>query len=429
MFPKMPTARKAYVVDCQNDSKDSEATAWALQGLINKSSAEVYIINHPWAWEPLKNCGKPSDQLQSLTGTNLGLRNLFQKYQGRVKKMFVYDPDQDWTWCLALMSAAQQNGLPVTESVRNDLTSEFGWKGEVEDFRNKWANQIEAYDWALIYLMPGCSKQVVLVDWYGSPLTDYVVASKGFVFWLDCKTQKAEVQRIFHTGGYGVGTSLMGYGNTGDLVNEIANPFGIGYLVSDLYANGSFWSSFPNKVYKQTSGHAIAAEPGKIYASIMWSDGDNLEIDQNPLYKFWHDPARGSIPVATALSPTLQELNSPLLDWYYSQKTDNDELMAGPAGVQFIFMRDYNDNLFPEWCQLNHDWCRDAGFHTARIWILPYLSPKYTEYMNTCGFAGVMGDTSTIKGGPPGLHTIAAANENHYTAIPQEIEKSVGLAV
>lgn len=86
MFPKMSAARKAFVIDCQNDSKDSEATAWALQGLINQSSAEVYIINHPWAWGPLKNCGKPFEQLRTLTGANSGLRNLFQKYQGRVKK-------------------------------------------------------------------------------------------------------------------------------------------------------------------------------------------------------------------------------------------------------------------------------------------------------------------------------------------------------
>ena len=46
--------------------------------------------------------------------------------------MFIYDPAKDWTWYLALMSAAQQDGIPVTESVRNDLISEFGWKGDVE---------------------------------------------------------------------------------------------------------------------------------------------------------------------------------------------------------------------------------------------------------------------------------------------------------
>ena len=111
----------------------------------------------------------------------------------------------------------------------------------------------------------------------------------------------------------------------------------------------------------------------------MWSDGDNLEFDQNPLYKYWHDPARGKIPVATPLGPTLQELNPPLLDWYYSKMTDNDELVAGPAGVQFIHIRDFKDDLFPAWCKLNHDWCASAGFHEVYMWLMPLPTPKYGD--------------------------------------------------
>ena len=136
-------------------------TAWALQGMINQTSAEVYLINNPWDWGPLKDCGKPYEELPRLNGTDAGLKTLFKKYQGRVKKLFIYDPNQDWTWYLALMSGAQQAGLPVTESVRDELISEFGWRGEVQDFRNRWTNRIEAYDWALINLMPQCTKQVV----------------------------------------------------------------------------------------------------------------------------------------------------------------------------------------------------------------------------------------------------------------------------
>lgn len=57
--------------------------------------------------------------------------------------------------------------------------------------------------------------------------------------------------------------------------------------------------------------NAVVAEKGKVYVSLLWSDVDNLQFDQNMLYKAWKDPARGSIPVGTALSPALQELNTP----------------------------------------------------------------------------------------------------------------------
>ena len=44
MFPKMAAATNVYVVDCRNDSAEARTTAWALQGLVNQSLAEVYII-------------------------------------------------------------------------------------------------------------------------------------------------------------------------------------------------------------------------------------------------------------------------------------------------------------------------------------------------------------------------------------------------
>lgn len=387
-------------------------TARAMQGMINQQSAEVYIINNPWDWDPLKECGKPYEELPRLTGTDAGLRTLFRKYQGRVSKMCIYDPEKDWTWYLALMSASQQEGIPVTKSQQENLTSEFGWKGGVEDFRDRWSNRTEAYDWALVNLMPHCTKQVVFALQQSPSLTDYATASKGFVFWLDFDAERAEVQKIFRTRGYGVGTSLMGYANTGDEGNAVANPFGIGYVVSELYANGSFWSSFPNKTYTQSAGKAVKAEPGKIYAHIKWSDGDNLEFDQNPLYKFWHDPARGTIPVATELAPALQELNSPLLDWYYSKMTDNDELVSGAAGVQFIFIDHYNGALFPAWCRLSRTWCAGAGFHACRIWSAPIPSVKYSTYMAGCGFDGVFGEGWRIRAGfPPEVDTWGADNE------------------
>lgn len=402
MFPKMPPATNVFVVNIHKDSRAAKRTAWALQGLINQSSAEVYVIS---SWieqiEQLKFCGKPFEWLTPLPGENAGLRTLFQKYQGHVKKMFLYDPRKDWTWYLAQMAGAQQDGIPVTESLEHDLTSEFGWKGKVEDFRNRWPNRIAAYNWALVHLMPQCSKQVVFELQMDKRLCDYVVASKGFDFWLNPKNpeERAETEKIFSTKGYGLGTSLMGY--HWDKANRIANPYGIGYVVSDYYGNGSFWSSFPNKTYTQPPGHAVKAEPGRVYASIMWSDGDNIQFDQNSLFDLWHNRDHGTVPVATALSPTLQELNSPLLDWYYSKMTTNDELIAGAVGLQFIVIPYFKDDLFQAWCKLTRDWCRDAGFHSVRTWLPSKPSLKFDTYAKTCGFVGILGEGTWIQPGFP----------------------------
>ena len=413
MFPKMPAAAKVYVFTISNDSGDAKVTARALQGMLNQQSAEVYLITNPRDWEQLKSSGKPFEVVEPLTGPDPGLRTLFKKYQSRVKKVIVYENVPDWSGYLALMTAAQQGGMVVTEPMWHHLAEEFDWKGPVENFQKKWTNKIAAYDWALANLMPGCNKQVVFASWIQLPLDDYMVASKGFCFELDFNAERAEVQKIFRTQGYGVGTSLMGYANTGDLANNVSNPFGIGYVVSDLYANGSFWSSFPNKTYTQTPGRAIAAQPGKVYASIMWSDGDNIQFDQIALYKFWHDPARGQIPVATTMGTTLQELNSPLLDWYYSNATTNDELVAGAPGVQFIHIRDYNPELYPAWCKLNRDWLDGAGFSSVYMWLMPWPTAKYVTYMKTCGRAGTIGEFFSADPTLPSIPNSGVGDEAH----------------
>ncbi len=414
LFPKMPSAPRAFAVDLRKDTRHGRATAWALQGLINQQAAEVFTFNTSYESQMLTFCSKPWQPLAELVGENSGLRNLFAKYATRVQRMFLYDPERNWTWYLALMAGAQSNGIPVTEPLHRALINEFGWKGEVVDFRDRWPSRLKAYDWALAHLMPRCSKQVVFALRMDKRLTDYVVASKGFIFWLDFKKpdEHAEIEKIFRSGSYRVGTSLMGYGSNADDANATANRFGIGYVVSDNYSNGSFWSSFPNKTYTQPAGKVVDVQPGKVYASIMWSDGDNISFDQNPLYVFWTSESRGSVPVATQVAPTLQELNSPLLDWFYEKMSPNDELVCGPTGLQFIFVRDFPESQFDEWCRLTRFWCAGAGLRSARIWIAPYPSRKFTSYMTQCGWEGVLGEGWFLRPDmPPKVDTYGAGNE------------------
>ena len=400
LFPKMPPAAKVYAVTCARNSDDSKNTAFALQGLINQTSAEAFVIDGPMDRQQLEYCGKPYEMLSAFHRNDSALLDLFQKYQGRVKKMFVFDPAKDWTWDLALMLSAQQQGIPVSESIKDDLISQFKWKGEVVDLRNKWPDAIAAYDWALANLMPNCNKQVVFTPRPQYRIFDYVVASKGFAFWLDFEkpADQEEIKKIFSTPGYGVGTSLMSYASDGDKANELANPFGIGYVVTGFNANGSFWASFPDKTYSQAPGTAVKAEGGKVYVSLEWSDGSNVSFDQLAIYKLWHDADRGAVPMGTPLSPALRELNPPLLDWYYSQMTKNDELDCGPSGIQYIFPKDFNGGMFPAWCELTRQWSGDAAFHNVNIDLSGLPNEKANTFMKTCGLSGVFSGIFSIRG-------------------------------
>jgi hypothetical protein len=391
LFPKMPRSSSVNFFDCTGDAVDAKTAALSLEGLVNQSSAEVYLIEDPRNRLELDELGIPHPNVQP------GFHALFQQYQARVKKFFVYDPARDWTWCLASMAAAQQDGIPVTEALKESLVSQFHWTGDVEDYRDNWSNRIAAYDWAIENLLPRCSRKVVCTLRYGHPLyggvwstIDYITAAKGFLFVLDHTkgtAEEGEVEKIFRTGGYTVGASIMGY--SGDDMNEVANKFGIGYVASDFYDNGSFWASFPNQTFQQAPARPVSAQPGKVYVTFAWSDGDNLQVDQNATYDLWHDPARGAVPVGTTLSPCLQELNPKLLHWFYANKTANDELLSGPSGFQFIYENVYNNSLFPAWCDLNRQWLADAGFHSGSLWLVDYPGAKYRSYTDSCGLAGI----------------------------------------
>lgn len=82
LFPKMPAATNVYVVNCHKDSRDARMTAWALQGMVNQSSAEVYIADQEHHWEQLKSSGKPFEQLHELSGANAGLRLFSRNIRG-----------------------------------------------------------------------------------------------------------------------------------------------------------------------------------------------------------------------------------------------------------------------------------------------------------------------------------------------------------
>ena len=82
----------------------------------------------------------------------------------------------------------------------------------------------------------------------------------------------------------------MGYGMHGDDLNLTTNPEGFGFVVSDLFPNASYYSSFPSETFeeRQPEGVAVDAETnmlhcigvtGTIFNSIItghWIFGNSL---------------------------------------------------------------------------------------------------------------------------------------------------------
>lgn len=395
------------VADIRKDDAPERMVATAFQGLVNQDTAYCYLFLSDHHVRQLEDTGREYSVLPFEEGRNPGLRSLFKAYSSRVRNIYIWSPEEDWSWNLAVMMSAQDKGLPLTEAMYASLVSETPWSGNVERLYGRWADRKEAYDWAMERLQPACNGSILFSlglrsDWTGNPwvLYDYAVASRGFTFWLDDadSLERSVIEDVCANGNFSPGSIVMGYAKSGDDLLYVTNKYNIGYVVSDYYSNGSFWCSYPNKAFSQRKGKAVKAEDGKIYVSVVFSDGDNIQFDQNALYDIWtNDKERGGFPVGTTFCAGLQELNPFLMEWYYSQMTDNDEIMAGPSGYQFIYGRDYSEEGYESWLELNSRWMASAGFKTGCFWHTSYGTERFYRYLETCGLEGVFnGDDDVV---------------------------------
>lgn len=298
-FFKCKMSSEIWVADCRKDSALSKMVATAIQGIINQDSAEVYLFLGDHHVRQLNDTERKYTVLnRDSRAGNAGLQSLLDKYLNRFSYIYVWDTCKDWTWNMALMLSSQNKGIPLTREYADWVVKKYNWKGEVVDLSEEWVNKEAAYNWAIAELMPKCHKNILFSvglrdDWRGAPWTlyDYATASGGFAFWLDDaqKDEQQIIRNICIAGKYNPGSIVMGYAKSGDDLLATVNNYGIGYVVSDYYANGSFWSAYPNKSFYQPKGKARKVKPGKIYVSIIFSDGDNLQFDQNALYLMWEN--------------------------------------------------------------------------------------------------------------------------------------------
>ncbi len=421
LFFKNSLAQSVKVFDVRNDESISRITSAAMQGIINRQYAESYLITRQLHYTQLEDEGiNYTNMAPTNFSKNNGFAALFNEYKSRFSKIIIYDGDPDptnqnmprkkYSWSLALMMAAHQNAIPVTPALYQFMQTNLDLTGlVVENIINKWPTEAAAYDWALNEYASTVSKTMIFSaglrnDYLTGPWTmfDYTVASKGFCFWLneDDALDRAIMDKIFQTLNMPVGSSVFGFGlnQIGDHLNKMTNRNNGGFVVSDYYANGTFWSSYPNKSFQQRKGIASEVKPGKVYVALSLSDGDNIQFDQNSLYEiFKYDTNRGKVPVGVTLAAVLQELNPKLLEFYYKNATKNEELTAGPSGFQFIYGDYYKESgKYDEWIAMNKKWLETAGFHTAHLWIA--TRDNFKSYMDGSGIElaldGEMGQTA-----------------------------------
>ncbi|MCI0157763.1 glutaminyl-peptide cyclotransferase [Leifsonia shinshuensis] len=416
LIPKTPAAQTPVkVVDITNDSPQAKFAARALEGIINRDGAKVYLyetsIEHNWVTDSGDFSGRGHIDLPGTAATDPGLVALLTAYPTAAHSIALYDTEREWTFDIAMTAAGIHDALPIDASLVPVVQGVLGTATPTTDYSFIGQSREAAYRWAIDEQLPATDRSAAFYlglrsDWQTLPwrLYDYATATRGFVFNLDwtVPAQQALATEIMKR--YPAKTPVMGYSaNCGDCGASMAFTNGLYWYAADLFGNASLWSSFPStSSVSQRAPQATAATADTIYVTFNASDGDNLSYNQNVTPRDLKDPSAATLPYGYSISPLLLQLASPMASWLYANTPASAELVGGPDGLGYPGA-DTPDPVWSGWLQDNATTMSNAGITSATLWDMGDVnSTRTAQYVAaapgiTGTFLGYYGGQGDIK--------------------------------
>lgn len=350
------------------DAQSSEAAflLQVLQGLVNRTKPRIYLRDdryegghdpvlqatmHDWWRERLEANGyhfAQSDQVEELLSA-------FPKcFTGAL----LYDADC-WTDPL---KANQLNVIVTLCSVKNLLpvTPELNARLKlpvVEDVRGRWNGLNAPYAWAVAdpLLREKCTSSFLVHRHPWSPyLTDYAVAHRAMVFWIDQGSRPdglnhALFDQLLTFSAHN--TPVMGCWQSWwpkepgasplDGIDELAlvkycSDRGRIFICACSRGNLTVHSGFPTHQLKQKPIHYRSLDEARTYVTVILSDGDNIAGTMLLRPRLWNDPARGTIPLGWTVAPSMADVCPDVLEHYYRTATPNDYFITGCSGYGYV---------------------------------------------------------------------------------------------
>lgn len=326
---------------------------------------EVTACTAQWALKV--NEGTPVDAFvqteTSSTGTfRYDLRSALQRPRGSVI-LRIFTVGEGSTTLVRSLRLLDADGNPVAADGGSRVDC-FADLPVVEDLRGRFGSDLEAYDWALEKLLPGCDHTVAFSAGHSHPgawlggdpaITigmDYGVSRRAFTFNLSpvetgfesyghkdprgFPEQAAMFTRIMESldrpaAVYGWSEPEWNYCNR---VSRAGN-----FVMCCGAPNMSFWAKVPSdgpaRLPRQsTPGKQLQ---DKYYVIFQTNEGDTPKIVASAFCGAWADPARGSIPISWGINPLIGREFPALFEFFARTATPSDSFFAGCSGAGYCF--------------------------------------------------------------------------------------------
>ncbi|TDO52828.1 GxGYxY motif-containing protein [Kribbella sp. VKM Ac-2571] len=243
---------------------------------------------------------------------------------------------------------------------------------------------------------------------------DYVVATKALVSWLPPGGATGDLL-IEHYAKYPTLAPYMGW-FANDVSGEwdgvdLASKGGSPVVAADFYMNGTVHAGFTAPISdKPRPVRRIDKPKNKVYVTLTFGEGDNIQYCQRRLREIWDDPKRGQVPTNWTISPLLAETGPGLYSYFQRTATSNDLLVCGPSGGGYTYPASWKPDELTQYLKMTGGFMSRTGLDVVYAysgrqdgkWILlsEEIASGYAEYTPTKGIMQTWdGDPLTVRQG------------------------------
>jgi len=375
-------------ISVNNLSDDEEITFTALQGLINKQQPRMLILDA----NPDEGSTTWSNTFgfTRTTYNNSNKYNIAGKYKSEIKGIVVYSTEKSSHYRNLAASIANAKGyIPVTESIKNNLTSagvSFSSSNTIDITGLTYTSATSIYNYLYDNYWKDCTKRLLIS---ASPDTDLnhtrdmAAATGAAVVYLDCtnSTQKTLYQKFLKDMKPG-NALVMGWFTTERSGIIAGTECGISTVPADLFISSTVYAGTDHKIQIPVVPARPALE-NKLYIAVYVTDGDNVQYVQRAMRKIWGEQTndRGKVAINWTISPALVDLAPGMMNYYYNLASDKECFVAGPSGMGYFMPintlaepgapnKDFvtNKALMDPYTALTETYMQRAGLRALTIW-------------------------------------------------------------
>jgi hypothetical protein len=158
-----------------------------------------------------------------------------------------------------------------------------------------------------------------------------------------------------------------------------ASQHAVEVVPADYYMNATVHAGVPAKVSDRVRPRPAAALRNRVYLTLTFGEGDNIQYCQRKMRELWDDPKRGEVPVNWTVSPLLAEIGPALLAYYQRTATANDLLIAGPSGAGYTYPGSWPAKDLDAYTKLSGRFLRDTGMDL--VYAYNHRNPQNTGWV------------------------------------------------